>query len=118
MRLPWVPREMYEVERERVMQLEQRLSDLMDGYATVHSRLLDAMAQATKPAQRPVMPERTRDDVIEAIIARSGGNNMIRQHLALWARDQRRMQISDEQIIARIQNWDSDDEENTSGNES
>lgn len=112
MRLPFVPREMYEAEHARVQGLEQRLADLMDGYTALHNRLLDALTHTSQPSEPRAMPERPRDEVIDAILARSGNNGLIRQHLSTWAASQRRGRVPDEQIIEQIMNWESDNEEN------
>lgn len=116
MRLPFVARDLYDAEVARTAHLEQRLADLMDAYTAMHERLLDALTQATKVKEPPKLPERTRDEVIDAILVRSNGNGLMRQHLAMWAMQQRRQQVPDEQILDRINNWESEDEDNKRGN--
>lgn len=87
-----------------------------DAWALRYDALL---AQYTLMAQRhtpePVaMKERTRDEVIEAIIAKSGNNGQIRSHLSAWAMKERRAGTPDEEIVHRVLVWASDDDDGSS----
>ncbi len=83
----------------------------MQGAEKRHSdqfeRLMLAYADLTRKLspEPPSLPERTRDEVIDAIIAKSGSNGQLRAHLASWAMSQRRQKVDDDEIIKGILVW-------------
>lgn len=65
-----------------------------------------AAKQTPEPAK---LPDRTRDDVIEAILAKAR-NGQERQSISVWAMKQRRDGVPDATIIEQVTFWPSDDE--------
>lgn len=84
---------------------------LRDALAKAEARATDAETRAvalldlTKPAPKPVPIERTVDAVMVAIGRRAGGSTALRSQLAEFARDQRRANVPDSEIILQIEDW-------------
>jgi len=84
----------------RDAQQQERYDALLDKYTTL----------AAKQTPEPVkLPDRTRDDVIEAILAKAR-NGQERQSISVWAMKQRRDGVPDATIIEQVTFWPSDDE--------
>lgn len=115
MRFPVVLRSTYEAEVARTAALEQRLTDILLAYTQMHDRLLAALENAQR---KPAIPERQRDEVVDAILVRSNGNGVIRAHLSQWAAAQRRANVAEKEIVEQIMYWPSDDEDVASAHES
>jgi hypothetical protein len=97
---------------EQVVYLRAQLRDER-AYAERLQAQIATMAERQVPV--PVeLPERTRDEVIDAIIGRAGNNGQLRAHLAAWAMKQRREHVPDDQIIQGIVVWASPDEDGAS----
>ncbi len=117
--LPWVSRRAYNDQRDRIAGLLADLSCAMDReekWAVRHDALLlQYTTMASRAVPEPVkLPERTKDEVIEAIHARAGTNGQVRACLSSWAMQQRRNKVPDDQIITGIMVWASDDDDGTS----
>lgn len=111
MRWPWVSREMYELaigdcnaKYESLRQSERRYDALLDKYHALRS----AGASLPEPKSEP-LPAKEPDIVTQAIIAKSRGNPALRKHYADYVREQRAMNVSDEDIAAGIIQGDNDD---------
>ena len=114
MRLPFVSRALLDESLSRETHWEVLWGQSVAreaAWAERYERLADKLANFAKPPEPTKLPERSRDDVIDAIIAKSGNNGQIRTHLSAWAMKQRREQVPDAEIIAQVQNWSSPDED-------
>jgi len=60
---------------------------------------------ATKPVEKPALPEKVVDVVSRAIRDASGNNSALRGHLAHFARTERERGTSDEKIVAQIHEY-------------
>lgn len=109
MRLPIVSRSTLDAAHGELAYLREMLRDERAQYARLAEQVV-TLANRAVPEQ-PKMPERTRDEVIEAIMARAGNNGQLRAHLSAWAMRQRRAQVPDDQIINGIIVWESPDED-------
>jgi len=104
------------VARETLDQVKAEVRHLQDAYekrSAEYQTLLDkytALAERREP-EKVKVPERTRDEVIEAILQKAGTNGQLRTLLSAWAQAQRAKQIPDDQIIEHILVWRSSDEE-------
>jgi hypothetical protein len=117
MRLPFVPR--------GTLQAVQRLADVYEKlwaesmareqkWADRHEALIAKLVEATRQPEIAKLPERTRDDVIEAILAKAGNNGQLRAHLSAYAAKARREQMPDDKIVQSILVWASPDEDDSS----
>lgn len=114
MRLPWVARATLELATEELRRAEARYDILLLAYNELNGRLFATLTEAAKKPEPVTLPTRTRDQVIDAIMARAGSNGQIRAHLAAWAQNQRRNQVPDDKIIESILIWASPDEDDPS----
>lgn len=112
--LPFVARSTFNLATEAQLRAEAQLDVREAHWAERYDALLLAYTdmakrQVPEPAK---MPERTRDEVIEAIIAKAGNNGQARAHLSAWAMQQRRANVPDDLIVSQIKNGisDSDDD--------
>lgn len=112
MRLPFVAREAYDEAREEIAYLRDQLQAERAHSAAITAQIA-TLAERTVPTP-PKIPERTRDDVIDAILSRAGTNGQLRAHLAAWAQQQRRANVPDDEIIQQIVVWQSSDEDGVS----
>ena len=116
MRFPWISRSSHdEVCKQMVRALDEahaREEKWADRYNTLLGHIQDVVRkQVPEPAR---LPERSRDEVIEAILARSGNNGQLRAHLSAYAQRMRREQTPDDQIIQSILVWGSPDDDDSS----
>lgn len=111
MRWPLVSRGTLDLATEELQRAETRYSLLMTAYGDLSGRLFATLSEAAKKPEPVTLPTRTRDQVIDAIMARSGNNGQIRAHLAAWAQTQRRNRVPDDTIIESILVWASPDED-------
>ena len=108
MKLPFVARSAYDLLRDDLAKAEARESHWVERHDAL---LLQYTTMASRAVPDPVkIPERTKDEVIEAIHARAGTNGQVRACLATWAMQQRRNKVPDDQIITGIMVWASDDD--------
>lgn len=114
MKWPVVSRAAFDLVTEELRQSEARYDALWTSYDALNGRLFATLMEATKKPEPVKMPERTRDQVIDAIMARAGTNGQLRAHLAAWAMQQRRSQVPDDQIINSIVIWASPDDDDPS----
>ena len=114
MKMPFVLRETFDLANAALRQSEARYDALHAAYVELNGRLFAALVEAAKKPEPVKMPERTRDQVIDAIMARAGNNGQLRAHLAAWAMQQRRSQVPDDQIINGIIVWASPDDDDPS----
>jgi len=110
MNLPFVARGTYDLLLAQNERLEQRHAELVQSYSLLHDKLLGFLADSMKKPDPAKIPERTRDAVIEAIMARAGNDGRLRSCLSTWAMQQRRAQVPDDQIITQVFVWPSDDD--------
>lgn len=108
--LPWVSRRAYDNLVASTERLEVRHAALLAGYTVLHDKLLATIVDFAKKPEPVKLPERTKDEVIEAIHARAGTNGQVRACLSSWAMQQRRNKVPDDQIITGILVWASDDD--------
>ena len=104
MNLPFVSRETFDLLRLALDRTEAKLDIREAHWAARYDALLLAYTEMAKrqvpePAK---LPERTRDEVIEAILAKAGSNGQLRAHLSAYAMKARREKVPDEQIIQNI----------------
>ncbi len=84
----------------------------VDRYDALMVRYDDLARRAVpEPAK---LPERTRDEVIEAILARAGNNGQLRAHLSAYAAKARREKTPDDKIVQSILVWASPDDDDSS----
>jgi hypothetical protein len=116
MQLPFVARGTFDLVREHLARVEAQLDTQAQHWAERYDALLLAYTEmAQRQVPEPVkLPERTRDEVIEAILARAGSNGQLRAHLSVYAMKARREKIPDDQIIQRIIVWASPDDDDSS----
>lgn len=75
--------------------------------ANVTQQFANLCAQKSQPT---TLPERARDEVIEAILAKAQGRREIQSVLGQYARMERAKHTSDADIIAAIQHGQTDDD--------
>lgn len=108
MPLPWVARSTVDVLQREIARLSMSVNSRHADYIALLDKYTALAAQKTP--EKAVIPDRTRDEVIDAILQKSGTNGQLRQHLSAWAREQRRQHIPDDEIVQHILIWDSSDE--------
>ena len=101
MRLPFVPRGTYDAVLASLEKAEAREAKWVER----HDDLLARYDAANAPPEPVTLPERTRDEVIEAIMARAGNNGTVRAILGSYARRARLEKVPDDQIVQRILVW-------------
>lgn len=109
MRSPFVMRETLDQVQAEVRHLQESVTQRSADYQTLLDKYV-ALAERREP-DKVVVPERSRDQVIEAILHKSGTNGQLRSHLSAWAQTQRRNQVPDPEIIQHILIWQTSDEE-------
>jgi hypothetical protein len=114
MKWPFVSRGTLDLATAELLRSEARYDVLHAAYVELNGKMFAMMLDATKKPEPVKMPERTRDQVIDAIMMRAGTNGQLRTHLSAWAMQQRREQVPDDQIINSIVVWASPDDDDPS----
>jgi hypothetical protein len=103
MRLPFVPRGTFDLLRADLAKAEEREARWVERYDALLVRLDDLTRKTV--AEPPILKERTRDEVIDAIMTRAGSNGMIRAALSSYAATARRNQVPNDEIVQNILVW-------------
>jgi hypothetical protein len=113
MRLPFVSRSIYDAmcldKTARIIDLRTEVAELRKRESEWASRIMALSAPPSPPV--PLQRTNAPDEVMEAIVARSGTNRSLRTHLARWAMSQRAAKVPDEEILQRVTHWSSESDE-------
>jgi phage I-like protein len=102
---PWVSRELL---RTVVAAKDAELATVREALTVERQRAeawREQVAALTAPKPAAVLPERTRDAVIDAIMQRAGSDGRLVRHLSSWAMKERTAGAEDQAIIDRIVHW-------------